>query len=322
MTNPQIKAIENNVSLGNRGAMYHAVRAAGELGILKSLAAGQKTAEQLATELKLDAGAVAQLMAVASRTELVDQYDADFALAPLGRLIPEAFFDFGDDYLRELSDFVRDGKPRSSHEAKYRASWATQEWTLTPAALDLLQLLDIGKARRGLRVLDLGCGSGVFGVALAHRDPDSKITMFDVPAQIQRSRTTAESVGISNQFTWMEADPVKELDRLDDQQPFDLIVAANYFRWLGADQQSQMLTKLAGYIEPEGELAMVDIFPGQPEGDLHRAVVELETGVCATGSMIDPIAMKEQITAAGFRQVQYAHLPAPPHLYGVLLATK
>ena len=149
-----------------------------------------------------------------------------------------------------------------------------------------------------------------------------KITMFDVPPQIQRARTTAESVGIANQFTWIEADPEKELSRLEDQQPFDLIVAANYFRWLGTDSQSQALQTLAGRIEPEGELAMVDIFPGQPEGDLHRAVMELETKLCSTGSMIDPIAMKEQITTAGFRQVQYAHLPAPPHLYGVLLATK
>ena len=107
----QNKTIADFVALKHRSCLTHAIRAATELGIFKTLVAGQRTAEQLATEIEAKPAQVAALMTVLARSELIEQYDDDFALSTLARLIPETYFDFGDSHWRNLVQHVRTGQP-------------------------------------------------------------------------------------------------------------------------------------------------------------------------------------------------------------------
>jgi len=86
MSNAQRKTIEDFVQLQRRNALCHSIRAAVDLGILESLAEGQKTAAQLADSLGLNPNATDRLMHVLSGTELVDKYGEDYALSNIARL--------------------------------------------------------------------------------------------------------------------------------------------------------------------------------------------------------------------------------------------
>ena len=98
MSNPQVKAIEDYQRLRNRNAQTQAVRTAVKLGIIKALRDGQKTSIQLAEETGCNTQAVELLMSILITTELVQLYDQDYALSQIGRLIPDQFLDFGDEF--------------------------------------------------------------------------------------------------------------------------------------------------------------------------------------------------------------------------------
>ena len=340
----QNKTIADFVALKHRVCLTHAIQAATELGIFKALIAGQRTAEQLATEINAKPTQVAALMKVIARSELIEQYDDDFALSTLARLIPEAYFDFGDSHWRNLAQHVRTGQPIQANEQDepaanldFQIQQASEEWMLTPTALLVAQALDIGRSRKGLNILELGCGSAVFGVTLAHADPTSMLTLVDTKPEIARAKATCESVQILSRTALIEVQQWRDVEVIDltdtpadddsamvAQPTFDLVIVHKKVHLEPLKETTALMKKLGALLlKRGGELAIIDVFPGQQEGEEYREVVELEYGLRHTpGQMHHPRDLEPALKAAGFANVQFAHLPAQPYLYGLILAAK
>jgi cyclopropane fatty-acyl-phospholipid synthase-like methyltransferase len=331
MSSAQIKTLEDFIQLQNRNALSHAIRASVELGVFGALAAGQKTTQQLASELDLQPEPLARMMKVLVETELVEQYGDDYALSTIARLIPEPFLDFGDEYWKHLAQHVRTGVSLANYEAlphqdnDYFINKASEEWTLTPAALDAAQVLDVGKSRRGLRILEVGCGSAVFGVTLVHRDPDSVLNLLDDAAGLERARKTVASLNLERQVEFIESDNWLDLTAVPELQgqTFDLILLAGILHRLSHDASKSLLHQLHELIKPDRELVIIDVFPGQQSGETQRAVFELELGLRTTsGCLHDPEQLKALLQEAGFHNIQYAHLPSAPNYLGLTLAER
>jgi 2-polyprenyl-3-methyl-5-hydroxy-6-metoxy-1,4-benzoquinol methylase len=326
MSTSQTKTLDDFIQLHNRNAFSQAIRAAVKLGIVQSLTESQKTVSQLANALNLQPAPLGRLMNVLVQTELVDRFGDDFALSTIGRLIPPQYLDFGDSFWQHLPAHIQTGDLDATQtDADYEHHKATEEWMLTPVALDVTQALDIGKSRRGLRILEIGAGSAVFAATMAHRDPDSVINLLDTVAGLERSKKTIDSIGLERQTVLIPAQRVLELaavEELQDQE-FDLVVLAGIVHRLPASQVQNLIAQIFPLVKKERELAIVDVFPGQEAGEINRAIFELELGLRTTGGILhDPNTLKAWLTTAGFRTVQYAHLPAPPHYWGLMVAEK
>ena len=76
-----------------------------------ALREGQQTAEQLAKVLEVYPEALKQLLDVVAGSELIEKYGDDYALSPIARLIPDRFYDFGDEHWQHLKLFVKTGAP-------------------------------------------------------------------------------------------------------------------------------------------------------------------------------------------------------------------
>jgi phospholipid N-methyltransferase len=335
----QNQTLADFVTLKNRAGLTHAIRAATELGIFKALVDGQKTAEQLAAAIKADPSRVAALMNVLVQSELIEKYENDYALATLAHLIPETFFDFGDSHWQHLADNVRSGKSIGTGEddQDFLIQQASEEWMLAPAALTVAQALDIGKTRKGLKILELGCGSAVFGATLAHADPSSSLTLVDTKPEIARAQTTIDAVQVASRTTLIEADDWQNIeiidlsgDDVDDdsalvpQPVFDLIIVSQKIHLDSLRSQTALMKKIGALLlNRGGELVIVDVFPGQPAGAQHREMFELEFGLRHShGQCHHPRDLESALKNAGFASVQFAHLPAEPYLYGLVLAAK
>lgn len=331
MSSSQQKTLEDFIELQNRNALAHAIRAAVELGVIGALRSGQRTAEQLAEELEVYPGALKQLLDVVAGSELIEKYGDDFALSTIARLIPDRFYDFGDEHWKHLKLFVKTGAPLPIcdeiplTDIDYVANKASEEWTLTPTALIVAKVLDMGKTRRAARILEIGCGSAVFSATLAHSDPNSVISLLDTAIGLDRAKRTVESIGLEHKVTYIEADSLDSLDAVPDLKghTFDLVLIAGQIHRMTPGECERLYSQVYQLVRPNREFAIIDVFPGQNDGELQRSIFELELGLrTSRGRLHDPMAIEESLKKAGFDQVQFAQLPAPPFYWGLVLAQR
>ena len=331
MSSLQQKTLEDFIELQNRNALTHAIRAAVELGVIGALREGQRTAEQLATELEVYPEALKRLLDVVLGSRLIEKYGDDYALAPIARLIPDRFYDFGDEHWKHLTLSVKTGAPLPIcdevplTDLDYIVNKASEEWTLTPTALTVAKALDMGKTRRAARILEIGCGSAIFSATLAHSDPDSVISLLDNPIGLKRAQQTVESIGLGHKVSYIEANSIDSLDTIPqlEGETFDLVIAAGKIHRMTAGECERLFAQVFDLVKPDREFAVIDVFPGQEKGDLQRSIFALELGLrTSRGRLHDPMRLEESLKKVGFDQIQFAHLPAPPYYWGLVLAQR
>ena len=331
MSSSQQKTLEDFISLQHRNALSHAIRAAVDLGVINALRNGQRTAAQLAEELGAHPEALSQLLDVVAETELVEKYGEDYALSSIARLIPDRFYDFGDEYWKHLVLYAKTGAPLPIcdevplEDIDYVANKTSEEWTLTPTAMVAAQALDIGNSRKALRILEISCGSAIFSATLTHSDPGAEITLLDHPIGIQRARRTIDSIGSEHKVTYIEAEDILDLDSIPEIQndPFDLVLITGQLHQMTVGACQRLFSQVHKLVKPDREFAIVDIFPGQEHGDKNLAIFNLELSLRSSqGRLHDPLVIENELRATGFDQVQFAHLPATPYYWGLILAQR
>jgi release factor glutamine methyltransferase len=100
---------------------------------------------------------------------------------------------------------------------------------LSPATLeprdDTLALVDlvtpIAASRPGLRILDIGTGTGIIALTLLARAPQAVAVATDISAQaLETARANAQALGLAERFRAVEADLASGI-----AGPFDLVVS-------------------------------------------------------------------------------------------------
>lgn len=324
MSKAQIKTLESFLRLQQNLASFHVMKVAARLGILAELQKGQKTALELAKSLSLNPERTEWLMLALSETEICELHGDDYALTQAARMLPPNMT-LGDQHWHDLENFITDKSntlPSSVDEALNDAHLVSmQPWMQTPAAMDAAELLDMGKSRRGLKILEVGGGSAIFGSAIAHRDPDSQIVVLEHPAHVEQATATVTSIGLESRFQIYEYVD-QDNTPLPDAQ-FDLILIVGQMHGTPVDRGPAMLQRLVTTLKPGGELAIIDWFPGQPAGMRTLKFYQLELALRQTRqSFHSPQMVRDWVMQAGLENIQFAHLPSPPHIWGLLLAQR
>lgn len=321
MSDTQRKTIEIYQRLNSANAMVHAYRAAMKLGIFEALCEGQMTANDLAEKLSLAAEPVALLLDQLCETGFVEKYADDYAMSVLGKMLPKRFAQLGEDYWADLVDWVKTGKRPTDHGAsinttEFGIEAMALEWMGTPNALDLIEVMNVGKSRLGMHVIDLSCGSGIFGAAMAYQDKELKITFVDTAENLERAKSTAEGIDILDRSRFVTADPVS----FSAQQPCDLIVVANRCSVMSDEQVAAMFRSVAKNLKKTGELAVVDHFSQQETAFVNRTkAIELQLRT-SQGKLRSKKEMTDLLYANGFCDAMYSNLKSPPATHGVLVA--
>lgn len=105
----------------------------------------------------------------------------------------------------------------------------------------------------GIKVLDVGCGSGHALNLMAHAFPNSKFTGYDLSADaIAKARAEATQMGLANVHF-----DVHDVTKITEKAKFDLITAFDAIH----DQAAplQVLQNIARALKPDGTFFMVDV---------------------------------------------------------------
>lgn len=291
-----------------------AVHAAVESGLLSEVAVrGGITAAEAAASLKLDLVATERVLGVLVSAHLLaweaGVYVLDPELEAMHRALPGGLvttallFSTTSAFLRSGAPFVSmDGGLAERAEA-YRTTVGGLA-VLFERAAQAFAASFVAHAGPALpsapRVLDVGCGAGVWGLTLASLLPGARLTGLDLPGVLDVFRAAAKERASLLPVTAIEGDLWQA-----ELPESDVVLLANVLRLEPAPRAEALLTRLSRAVAPGGALVVVDALAhGSSERDVARAVYALHLALrTRSASAHAPSEVAAWLASAGLMRI-------------------
>ena len=322
----QLEALRSYFGLMNMNGAARVFHAAQELGVHDALRQGAMTAAGVAAACGLQERPVELLLDGLCALGTVESNNARYTLAPVAEFLSGSYRSLGDEYWDFLPTFLRTGTPLAKmdsteqSESQYEQQVSALAWMMTPAAEAFAGMLGMGTARKALRILDVGGGSGIWSLTCAQRDAASTVTVSDWPAIAEIAASFAQRMGIADRFDAIPGN-YHEVDL--GSSAFDLAIVANVTHIETPEGNVDLLRRVRAALRRGGEIAIVDVIPAQPEGRLSASLYALGLGLrTESGQVHGADALQQYLREAGFRNVVVEPIPAPPFTMGMVMACR
>ncbi len=299
-----------------------AMTVADELGVFKALGDAPLTTEQLASEVGAEVHPLSILLAALASSGLIEKRTGQWRALPPARtwLHPEAEGYWGGFLLgfrergplhAQLLEAMKTGKrPESFNSgapewergemgavAARRIASFMHSHSMAPARGAAAQAV-FGEVNH---LMDVGCGSGVYGIEIAKAHPELRVTLMDLAAMANEAGTYVARAGVSdrvgtagvNMFT-------EEWPREADAHFF-----ANVFHDWSVETNSLLARKSFAALPSGGRIFLSEILMDDDgAGPWHAAAFSLLMLVGTLGKQYSLPEFREILEGAGFTDVQ------------------
>jgi 2-polyprenyl-3-methyl-5-hydroxy-6-metoxy-1,4-benzoquinol methylase len=247
------------------------LKGAVDLGVFDEIAAGRGDAGSIATATGADARATRVLLDALAALGLLTA-GPDYGLAPIAdeflvrnrrTYIGGATDIFTGTWAWEnygrIAEIVRNGGTIMQQDAE---TPGLEFWTTfagssggiaTPQGQGLADVLaPWTQARDALAVLDVACGSGLYGLAIAGTHPAARLTLLDWGNVLETARRNVTSFGLEDRTDYVDGDAFET----DLGGPYDLIIASHFFHHFSEARCRQALKRFAAALKPGGRIAI------------------------------------------------------------------
>lgn len=115
-------------------------------------------------------------------------------------------------------------------------------------------------AERGpMKVLDLAAGHGMYGIAIARRNPDAEITGQDWSNVLQVAVENARRAGLDGRYRILPGDAFD----VDFGGPYDLVLVPNFAHHFDVPTTTALFQKCRAALKPAGRIALVEFVPDE-----------------------------------------------------------
>jgi SAM-dependent methyltransferase len=223
----------------------------------------------------------------------------------------------------KLTEAVRSGRPAvaANHQRDGQAFFAEFVEGLFPLSYKAAQVLGkhlgIPKAKSPVSALDIGAGSGVWGIALAHQSPHVTTHAVDWPAVLKVTRKLARRHGVEDRLRTVAGD----LLEADFGAGHQVATIGHILHSEGRDRSRRLLRKTFRALAPGGTIAISEFIPdddrtGPPAPLIFAVNMLLHTEAGDTFTFAE---MAGWLREAGFANPRLLDAPSPSPL---LLATR
>ena len=167
--------------------------------------------------------------------------------------------------------------------------------------------------RSGLRILDIGAGSGVWGIAFAQRDPLARVTLADYPKVLAVATQFVAQHGLANRFEYL-AGNFREVDFGREQ--YDIALLGHICHSEGARNTQTLFQRIRRALKPGGRLLIAEFLVDE-ERRTETFPLLFAVNMLVNTEEGDTFSMSEMRTwlgEAGFKTVEMLEAPAPSPL--------
>jgi ubiquinone/menaquinone biosynthesis C-methylase UbiE len=222
-----------------------------------------------------------------------------------------------------LSDIVREGRPavavnQETEGTEFFSQLVENIIPMSyPPAQKLGDHLNLARAKDEIRVLDLGAGSGIWGIALAQKSPRVRVTAVDWAGMIPTTKRITQKFGVGDRFNYVEGDMLEA----NFGSGYDIATLGHILHSEGEDRSRQLLRKIFRALKSSGTIAIAEWLVNddrtKPLPSLMFAVQMLVN--TEKGDTFSFNEIKNWLEEAGFKKVRKLDAPGPSPL---ILATK
>ncbi|MGH7940302.1 MAG: methyltransferase [Limisphaerales bacterium] len=303
-----------------------AIEAAVKHGIFDLLDEGPRRADQIAARTGTSLRGVNAIADLLVSLQLLQRKGKRLALTPesatfLVSTKPSFFgalFRHISDQLLpnwlQLTEIVRTGRPASranTHEegAKFFAKFVESLFPLSfPAATALGKHLGIGKTRAPMSVLDVGAGSGVWGISLAKQSPRLRIHAVDWPPVLEVTRRVAEKHRLTDRLTTAAGD----FFEADFGTGHRLATLGHILHSEGRERSRRLLKKVFDALAPGGTVAIQEFVPDDARNGPPGALI-FALNMLVNTDAGDTFTFREMsgwLREAGFKKPRLLEVPS------------
>jgi len=286
--------VERDAVMGNlvRHGLVPAVLAAKQCGLLDALDEQPATAEALAARCHVVPRAAALVLDALAAIGICERVEAGYR-RDLG---PDARWPWSG-----LPRLLADGGVQSPIDDRARRGQAyagvvdvLAERFGAPAAFLARRLGPAGS------ILDVGCGSGVWTLAMLAESPRGRLVGLDLAEVLPRFLARAAAAGLGDRVEGVVSDYGVEPPALRGRR-FDRVVLANVLHLEDEAEAERLLARWAAAVAPAGSLIVLDCIPdGSARGEVERAFYALHLGLrTARGRVHELAALARWSEAAG-----------------------
>lgn len=250
-------------------------------------------------------------------TPVADKFLVKDSLAYLGDFVKTA--GINQKELLHLNEAIRTGKSYSHIEQEEDGEQYFQKLvpglfqSTYPSAKAAAEVLGIGKTSKNLDVLDVGAGSGVWGIAFAQSDIGTKVTALDFSNILEITRKFVNRFGLNDRFNYIPGD----LQKIDlGHEKYDLIILGAICHGLSAEANQMLFSHIHHSLKRGGRLLISSFIPDDERSSavmplLFATIMLISTTEGNTYTMKE---YREWLYDAGFSNVETINTPSPSPL--------
>jgi len=171
---------------------------------------------------------------------------------------------------------------------------------MMPASQAIADILGVDGAG-AMRVLDIAAGHGMFGIAIAQRNPQAEIVAVDWGGVLSVATENAGKMGVAARHTALAGDAFK----VDWGTGYDIALMTNFLHHFDSATCTTLLTKVAASLKSGGRVAVLDFVPNEdritPPESASFAMQML--GNTPSGDVYTLADLTSMLNAAGFPTV-------------------
>jgi ubiquinone/menaquinone biosynthesis C-methylase UbiE len=298
-----------------------------DLEIFTHIFKGKKTLSELAQVTKIQWRALEILLNTLCAMGYLQKKDRRYEVTPLSRffLIKGKKMYYGDyvkhtelswDPWLKLAEVIRSGKPSLPAGTAERDGFDYYQ-QLVPMLFNTTHLvavagakaLGIGEKLKGLKIIDVGTGSGAWGIAMAQEDPSCHVYGVDDEKVLEQTKRHVEQFGLEKQFHYIPANI--EQDVLGKEE-YDLAILSYVCHGEGERKSREILFRIYKALKKEGRIVICEICPDENrERDLFPLLLGVNMLIHTTeGNTFTISEYTSWLHDAGFKKIETIDIPA------------